>query len=97
MVPRSISNLFQRTDDIHNYETRQVQIIFHLNQTLISRKSHLVTGVRWLGIVYLVILKNLKPSNVLKISFNCNKSNFYIYGIFEDHSFCNFCFISVYI
>ena len=53
------------------------------NQTLISRKNHLVTGVRWLGIVYLVILKDLKPSNVSKISFNCNESNnnFYIYSI----------------
>ena len=28
MVPRSISNLFQRTDDVHNYETRQVQNYF---------------------------------------------------------------------
>jgi hypothetical protein len=28
MVPRSISNLFQRTDDLHNYETRQVQNYF---------------------------------------------------------------------
>ena len=54
-------------------------------------------GVRWLGIVYLiVILKDLKPSNVSKISFNCNESNnnFYIYGLLEDHSFC---FLSVYI
>jgi hypothetical protein len=25
MIPRSISNLFQRTDDVHNYETKQVQ------------------------------------------------------------------------
>jgi hypothetical protein len=50
-------------------------MISHLNQTLISRKNNLVTGVRWLGIVYLVILKDLKPSNVSKISFNCNESN----------------------
>jgi hypothetical protein len=28
MVPRSITNLFQRTDDVHNYETRQVQNYF---------------------------------------------------------------------
>jgi hypothetical protein len=28
MVPRSISKLFQRTDDVHNYETRQVQNYF---------------------------------------------------------------------
>jgi hypothetical protein len=28
MVPRSISNLFQLTDDVHNYETRQVQNYF---------------------------------------------------------------------
>ena len=28
MVPRSISNLFQRTDDVHNYETRHVQNYF---------------------------------------------------------------------
>jgi hypothetical protein len=39
MVPRSISNLFQRTDD------DRCKIIFHLNQTLISRKNNLVTGV----------------------------------------------------
>jgi hypothetical protein len=36
-------------------------------------------GVRWLGIVYLVILKDLKPSNVSKISFNCNESNIIIF------------------
>jgi hypothetical protein len=51
------------------------KIIFHLNQTLISRKNHLVTGVRWLGIVYLVILKDHKLSNLSKISFNWNESN----------------------
>ena len=98
MVPRSISNLFQRTDDVHNYETRQVQNYFHLNQRLISGKNNLVTRVRWLGIVYLVILKDLKPSNVSKISFNCNESNnnFYIYTAYWKimHSFC---FLSVYI
>ena len=74
------------------------KIIFHLNQTPISRKNHLVTRVRWLGIVHLVILKDLKLSNLLKISFSigswnelCN--NFYIYGLLEDHSCC---FLSVY-
>jgi hypothetical protein len=65
------------------------KIIFHLNQTLISRKNHLVTGVRWLGIVYLVILiKDLKPFNVSKISFLIATKVIIIYL---------FCFLSVYI
>ena len=99
IVPRSISNLFQRTDDVHNYETRQVQNYFPPKPNTNFKKkqfSYRGAALRWLGTVYLVILKYLKPSNVSKISFNCNESNnnFYMYGLLEDHSFC---FLSVYI
>ena len=96
MVPRSISNLFQRTDDVHNYETRQVQNYFPPKPNTHFKKKSFSTGVRWLVIVYLVILKYLKPSNVSKLSFNFNESiiiiDINIYGLLEDHSSC---FLSV--
>ena len=59
MVPSSVSNLFQGVDDVHNHQARQMQLNYlPPSQTTISRKNVLVTGVQWLGIVYLATLKN---------------------------------------
>ena len=74
IVSHCISNLFQRTADVHNYETRRVQNYF-LPKPNNQEKNHLVAGVQWLGIVYLVILEDLKLSSLSKISFNWNESN----------------------
>ena len=93
-------SLYTTIRPIHNY-TAYTQLyslyptINTINQTPTSRKNLLVTGVRWLGIVYLVTLKNLNLLSRLKISFAlllCNYLQFYIklfnsiiYGLLEDH------------
>jgi hypothetical protein len=92
MVLHSISNLFQSTDDVHNW---QVQNYFPPIKSNTNFEKKIYTGVRWLGIVYLVISQSIQ---YFKTDFKLNESNhnflviiFISYGLLEDHSFCFFC------
>ena len=61
MAPSSLRNMFQKTNEVHEDQTRQAkQDFLHRSLKQITWKSHLAIEVQWPGIIHQVKLKILK-------------------------------------
>ena len=67
MVPDSLKNLFGKTDQIHDYQTRQAGFNFLPPKPNTNYRKKLVLEEQWLGITSLMSLKALHLFNPSKI------------------------------
>jgi hypothetical protein len=67
MAPSSLNNMFQKTNEVHEHQTRQAKHDFLPPKPKTSYlKRHLAIEVQWPGIIYQVKLKILKLLIFLK-------------------------------